>query len=162
MEPSKRKPVPLALRKAVWEIFKTSENLVVCRHCSAKIDSFSFECGHIQSVAKGGTTTLDNLVPVCGPCNRSVGTRNINTFNTQYLQPPEYPADIKLCNYSGCNRPCAKKIRGQGLGKKCALHRDNQRGYNRSARRIRQNVQAPPACLPERVPPEIPSRGLVP
>jgi hypothetical protein len=154
MEPSKRKSIPLALRKAVWEAFKTPENLVACRHCSAKIDAFSFECGHVQSVAKGGSTTFDNLVPVCGPCNRSVGTRNINVFNTQYLQapnngsytqvdPPEPSETTGKCNYYGCSRPCAKKIRGQGLGKKCALHRDNQRGYakhSRSTNRIAQNV----------------------
>jgi len=85
MSSYQRKAIPQALRKAVWERFKTKNNMVICQGCRVELDSFEFQCGHKQSVAQGGPTILDNLVPICSTCNTSMGPRNLDEFLKQYL-----------------------------------------------------------------------------
>ena len=48
------------------------------------------DCGHIVSESNGGPATLDNLVPMCGTCNRMLGETNlvIKHFAT-YSEPKE-------------------------------------------------------------------------
>jgi hypothetical protein len=147
MDVSRRRNIPQALRKAIWEVFKTPENVVICHHCSAKLDSFNFECGHIQSVAEGGPTTFDNLVPVCSTCNKSVGKRNIHAFNAQYfpdreqkmpenlvatLQEMETSSVVGLCVIC-MERPRALKKKGHGYGQRCEeCAKKNQESYRKS------------------------------
>lgn len=77
-----RPKITAALRLAVYE--KHAHDFRVhCAHCKKAMNAAEFECGHIVSVARGGTTTLNNLVPVCGVCNRSVGSGNIQEFNKE-------------------------------------------------------------------------------
>lgn len=46
---------------------------------------FDFECGHNVPESKGGKTTLDNLVPICARCNRSMGDRySIDEWNAKF------------------------------------------------------------------------------
>lgn len=78
-----RPKITAVLRKAVFEKYQ-KDHLVKCVHCKKDLGFPDFECGHIISVAKGGTTTLQNLVPVCGFCNRSVGDQNVNEFNLKH------------------------------------------------------------------------------
>lgn len=49
----------------------------LCEYCrsSAKYALQSFESEHIQPLAEGGSTTLDNLAWACGGCNRCKGAR---------------------------------------------------------------------------------------
>lgn len=71
--PYDERPITKSLKKDVW---KKCQNgfCEICR--TTKIAKDSFECGHIQSRALGGQTELDNLIPICFDCNRSMGTRN--------------------------------------------------------------------------------------
>lgn len=48
--------------------------------CGVEITMFNFECGHVVSVDKGGENKLDNLRPICGTCNKSMGTKNMIDF----------------------------------------------------------------------------------
>ncbi len=48
--------------------------------CPTMIDPFTFEAGHIESVANGGPNTFDNLIPICSTCNKSMGKENMIDF----------------------------------------------------------------------------------
>lgn len=46
----------------------------LCPCCEAEfINALAFEAGHKTSFKNGGTDALDNLIPICGGCNRSMG-----------------------------------------------------------------------------------------
>ena len=56
-----------------------------CPVCGLRTISFdNFDCGHILSVFNGGTDSVDNLKPICRPCNQAMGTTNLNDFKKQY------------------------------------------------------------------------------
>jgi hypothetical protein len=88
--PAKRKaPIPASLRAAVWNTY-IGEHLgkAKCPVCSSQdISPFTFECGHLVAEANGGPTTLENLRPICGACNRSSGTRNMMEFKDAHFGP---------------------------------------------------------------------------
>ena len=70
-----------SLRQQVW--FKYSKNKlnIKCLCCNLnEINSFTFECGHINPSSKGGLCNIDNLVPICSLCNKSMGNTNMKTF----------------------------------------------------------------------------------
>lgn len=46
----------------------------------------NFECGHVVSEKDGGNMSVDNLKPICGQCNRSMGSQNMNDY-------------VKKCNF---------------------------------------------------------------
>lgn len=48
--------------------------------CKSEITIFNFECGHIISVKEGGSNMIDNLKPICGACNKSMGAGNMAEF----------------------------------------------------------------------------------
>ena len=73
---------PKVIRQQVWyywigaEIGKTK-----CFCCNFNdITQLEFHCGHIEAHSKGGNMTLDNLRPVCGKCNLSMGNVNMIDF----------------------------------------------------------------------------------
>jgi len=74
------KTIPKPLREQVWR--KDNKNITsICPICNQnEITAFNFECGHIIAESKGGTLTIDNLRAICGSCNKSMGTRNMNEF----------------------------------------------------------------------------------
>jgi 5-methylcytosine-specific restriction endonuclease McrA len=85
-EKPKRKTIPLALKRSVWnkyigeEIGKTS-----CLCCKiTDISQMNFSCGHIVSVYNGGDINLENLKPICVSCNSSMGTQNMDEFIQNY------------------------------------------------------------------------------
>ena len=44
----------------------------------------NFEAGHIISHAKGGEDNIDNLLPICSLCNKSMGTENLIDYKLKY------------------------------------------------------------------------------
>jgi len=82
----KRVSIPKSLRIAVWN--KQIGLLVGKSKCpcceTVDIYQIDFECAHIEASAKGGATNLDNLMPVCFPCNRSMGTTNLYEFQRHF------------------------------------------------------------------------------
>ena len=75
-----RERISKPLRKRVWE--KRNGNTLEgrCYCCHKELEYDAFECGHIQAVFYGGSTTLDNLEPICKVCNRDMGTENLEMF----------------------------------------------------------------------------------
>lgn len=47
-----------------------------CAHCKQKK---KLTKDHIVPLTKGGRNTIDNLQPLCGPCNASKGNRVIHS-----------------------------------------------------------------------------------
>lgn len=64
-------------RKAVWEKYFGTATSGHCR-CSEIISIKNHHCGHKLAESKGGETTIDNLEPICGHCNCSMGSKNMN------------------------------------------------------------------------------------
>jgi len=68
--------LPKALREQVWlvHIGKQFEHKCLVGWCENKITPFNFECGHNIPESKGGASDIDNLRPICGNCNKSMGS----------------------------------------------------------------------------------------
>lgn len=81
-----KEPIPKAVRMKVWNQFigtaKANGKCFCCR--DRMIDQQDFQCGHVVSEYDGGKVTIQNLRPVCGLCNSSMGTKNMIEFMKQY------------------------------------------------------------------------------
>lgn len=50
-----------------------------CPCCSLNTISLTnFDCGHIISAKNDGLIKPDNLIPICGSCNKSMESNNMN------------------------------------------------------------------------------------
>jgi 5-methylcytosine-specific restriction endonuclease McrA len=85
-QPKTRKSIPKTVKDRVWDTCIGKERGVgPCYCCGVEIDSKKFDCGHIVSVANGGLDIVENLKPLCGTCNKSMGTQNLEEFKTKYF-----------------------------------------------------------------------------
>jgi len=101
--------IPKALREQVWlhhmgECFQGKCMVVWCKNI---INVFDFQCGHNIPESKGGETTMDNLVPICGRCNISMGsTYSIDEWNTKFA-----PKSVESVKATGCMLSALEKFR---------------------------------------------------
>jgi hypothetical protein len=78
-----RKAIPKQLRGVVWRsYYHTLDG--ECPLCTNKISLDDFECGHIISVKNGGGNSSDNLMPLCGKCNKSMSSMNLDEYCNVY------------------------------------------------------------------------------
>jgi 5-methylcytosine-specific restriction endonuclease McrA len=87
----RRLAIPKTLQNKVWEIlFNATSNgkcpIYNCPNILDKKVSNSWQCGHIISVMNGGETNLDNLRPICTPCNRNMGGMNWDDYIDKLLK----------------------------------------------------------------------------
>ena len=78
----KKKNIPKTLKRVVWNKW-IGEDLGTSKCLCCKVTSInqmSFHCGHIVSEFHGGELNLENLKPICGSCNLSMRTENMNDF----------------------------------------------------------------------------------
>jgi len=83
----KKKVISKKLREEVWlkHFGKIFSSKCPIQWCTREISVFSFEVGHNIPESKGGRTTIDNLIPICGDCNRSMGDRyTIDEFSKEF------------------------------------------------------------------------------
>jgi hypothetical protein len=82
----KKEKIPAAVRKIVWNTYIGKDKPIgKCLCCSEEdISSTNFECGHIKSEKNGGEVTIENLRPICGNCNKSIGGNNMDEFMDRY------------------------------------------------------------------------------
>nr|QFG74424.1 MAG: hypothetical protein [Megaviridae environmental sample] len=81
----KKKNISKRLRLEVWnQNIGKNKRTGDCYECDASIKIEDFACGHIIAESKGGSTTIDNLAPVCTICNQSMQTENMNKFKDNY------------------------------------------------------------------------------
>ena len=83
--PHAREPIPKCVRNALWINFFENQREGKCQCCLRETISIgNFHAGHIKAHANGGSTTLDNLVPICMLCNTSIGKHDLNEFIIKY------------------------------------------------------------------------------
>ena len=92
---TKRRSIPAALRKKVWEKHVGQSTQTKCFCCLQNtITTFTkcntFHAGHIISHKNGGKTTIDNLLPICRNCNINMGSENWD----DYVQQNNFPKRI--------------------------------------------------------------------
>lgn len=70
----KKKPIPAALREAVWikHMGRNFQGKCMTRWCKNMITVFEFQAGHDIPESKGGATDIMNLYPICARCNLSM------------------------------------------------------------------------------------------
>ena len=79
-----RKAIPKKIRGEAWKIQFGDSLKGSCFCCKKLLDVFEdWHAGHIISHSSGGTDTADNLRPVCGSCNLSMGTENMDAFKSR-------------------------------------------------------------------------------
>lgn len=79
---NRKKTISKSLKFSIWNKY-IGKNVgeVHCIVCMInKINMMNFECGHIIPESKGGETSIDNLLPICGLCNKSMGTQNMDDY----------------------------------------------------------------------------------
>jgi 5-methylcytosine-specific restriction endonuclease McrA len=82
-----RKSIPKSLKILVWDKnIGKEKGIGECDVCKSNIDSKNFECGHIISVKYGGETNIENLLPICSSCNKSMGPQNLLEFKEKYFK----------------------------------------------------------------------------
>jgi 5-methylcytosine-specific restriction endonuclease McrA len=100
---NKKHKIPKAIKEQIWlrdcgKVFETK-----CRTtwCQNRINVWDFQAGHNIPESKGGSTTEENLVPICSRCNLSMS--NNYTFTEwcafQSTKAKENPKGFKrfLC-----------------------------------------------------------------
>ena len=106
----KRKAIPKAVRKKVFaEYIKTDDpNKLTGKcfvECGNKINIDDFEVGHIVSVAEGGSDEIENLRPICSPCNKSMGKQNLLNFKDKYgFNSDDIDSVTTLIDECNCNK----------------------------------------------------------
>ena len=77
-----KRSIPLALRKLVWNTYigkhKGTAKCQCCNH--EEIQQLGFHAGHVIPFSRGGTTSIENLRPICESCNKSMGFRDMREF----------------------------------------------------------------------------------
>lgn len=51
-----------------------------CPLCSNIISLDNFDCGHIKSRKNGGQDIVENMIPLCGKCNKSMSYVNFYDY----------------------------------------------------------------------------------
>jgi 5-methylcytosine-specific restriction endonuclease McrA len=80
--PKKKQPIPNHVKTLIWNHWvgcDKAESFCLCCKVT-KISIRSFHAGHIIAESKGGDMTVKNLKPICGPCNLSMGSMNMDEF----------------------------------------------------------------------------------
>ena len=97
VQPTQKKrkaTIPKALREQVWlkQMGYTFEGKCPTTWCQNKITVFNFESGHNIPESKGGPTTIENLIPLCGNCNKSMSSgHTFHEWCAQYSNPLSLP-----------------------------------------------------------------------
>jgi flagellar biosynthesis GTPase FlhF len=81
-----RQTLPKSVRDSVWNHYIGEDiNKHRCLCCKkVLINNRQFEVGHVLSVRDCGTDEINNLRPICSPCNHSMGTTNMIEFVKTY------------------------------------------------------------------------------
>lgn len=94
LQPYIKEKIPKCVRNSVWRLYFKNKITGLCQCCKIeKISYASFHSGHIKSEKMGGTTSLDNLKPVCMMCNLSMGQMDMNEFIKKYNMHYRPPCD---------------------------------------------------------------------
>lgn len=102
---NKKKKIPKKVKNDAWDQY-VGKNIatVPCLCCQkTEINAKDFVAGHILSEHNGGEVTVDNLVPICSPCNTSMGTTNMGEYIETYYPENKDAFLAKQYNTSSFN-----------------------------------------------------------
>jgi hypothetical protein len=87
----KRKGIPKKVKNDSWDKFVGSEyGSTYCLVCvSTVINSKNFEAGHIISDKNSGKSIVDNILPICGQCNKCISSKNMDEYVKEF-HPENY------------------------------------------------------------------------
>jgi hypothetical protein len=81
-----KEKIPASFKSKLWNMYigiEKGNDLCFC--CDNEpITRSNFHCGHIQSEKEGGELNFENMRPICGLCNSSIGTKNMIDFMKKY------------------------------------------------------------------------------
>jgi hypothetical protein len=84
-KPYIKDPIPRAVKNCLWINYFNTSRVGICACCKREpITINNFHAGHIKSEKEGGSTTLDNLAPICPLCNSSMSTMHMEEFISKY------------------------------------------------------------------------------
>ena len=76
--------IPKSVKELVWNKYIGEKQEGKCYCCRVRtITAFNFEAGHVISKKNGGQPVVENLRPVCKPCNGSMGVKNLEDFRAE-------------------------------------------------------------------------------
>ena len=79
-----RKSIPKKIRGEAWTNHFGTSTKGACYCCKVELDVFEdWHAGHIVSHSNGGADIAQNIRPVCGSCNLSMGTENMDAFKAR-------------------------------------------------------------------------------
>jgi hypothetical protein len=82
----RKETIPKGVKVSVWSKYIGRDKVKgMCYCCQDKIiHQDDFQCGHVQSEHNGGKVTIQNLRPICGICNSSMGTKHMIDYMKLY------------------------------------------------------------------------------
>lgn len=82
----KKKGIPKNVRNQTWNHYiGKALGEAPCYCCGInKIDKAAFEAGHVLPEVHGGPSTIENLRPICGECNRSMRDMDMREYAMRY------------------------------------------------------------------------------
>ncbi len=82
----KSRPIDKNTRMLVWQKYVGGKWEGKCYCCKTRtIYADDFQVGHNKARAKGGKDHINNLRPICRPCNSSMGTMSIEAYRKKYF-----------------------------------------------------------------------------
>ena len=82
-----RKSIPAPIRFKVWRTYIGTSLDGKCYCCNNYMSIENWQAGHVVAYADGGPETVENLRPICGQCNTSMGKVNMHEFAKHYDMP---------------------------------------------------------------------------
>jgi len=79
---SKKKKIPKKVKNDSWDCY-VGKNVATAKCICCKISEINakdFVAGHVVSEYNGGQVVVDNLMPICQPCNSSMGVTNMEDY----------------------------------------------------------------------------------
>lgn len=98
-----KQSIPKQLRMACWNTYIGKLYNTMCPCCNIvniTSNGSEWDCGHINSEAKGGATELTNLRVICSGCNKSMGTTHMKEFARAFSGAENRLfCDLPLCDH---------------------------------------------------------------
>lgn len=86
----RRLPLPLSRRTVL------ARDLYTCQYCGCTPGRTELTIDHVHPRSRGGTTTWENVVTACGPCNRRKGNRTPDEANMRMMSVPARPRFVAV------------------------------------------------------------------
>src|SRR5581483_4478126 len=86
----RRLPLPLSRRTVL------ARDVYTCQYCGSQPGRNELTIDHIVPRSRGGTTSWENVVTACGPCNRRKGNRTPDEAGMKLLSTPGRPRFVAV------------------------------------------------------------------